>query len=390
MRICFIMPFYDDRPTSFIQEPGRYAHIDAMASALARRKHDVVVVQAFRESRTEWRNSAEFRYARTPHRPGARLAGGAFGVDFLARGNLKQLMRATIDAQPDVVHMYGLALLQPLLELSAWSANTQRPLTVSYHGGAPREEPWLKGIQHRILKRCHRVFFPTRSNADGWLTRGLLQEEQVAACMEVSTAFVPADRAVVRLRTGMTGDPVFVWNGGLTARKDPLTALRGFSLIRKRWPHAGLYMIYLTNEMQGEVERAIASDPALVGAVEMRGRIPHTEVEDFLNSADFLIHSARSEIGCFGVLEAMACGVIPVVTDIPLFRTVTREGQCGILFPVGDHQSMAEKTLQFDLGSIGSMSRQIRELFARSFSYDAIAEIYEDAFISGLGRQAAA
>ena len=106
-------------------------------------------------------------------------------------------------------------------------------------------------------------------------------------------------------------------------------------------------------------------------------------MEDFLNSADFLLHSARSEIGCFGVLEAMACGVIPVVTDIPLCRSVTREGQYGILFPVGDHQSMAERTLQFDLGKIGVMSRSIREMFARSFSYDAIAEIYEDAFISG-------
>ena len=383
MRICLISPYYDDRPTPLGDVPGRYLHIDLVASALARRNHDVVVVQAFCENRIERRNSSEFRYARTPHRSGARLAGGPFGFDLLVRRNLEQLMQAAIDVQPDVVHMFSLALLQPLLEIGAWCGRARLPLTVSYHGGAPRPAPWLKGIQHHILKRCHRVFFPTRFSADAWLARGLLREEQVAMCMEVSSVFEPADRTATRLRTGMSGHPVFVWNAGLNARKDPLTAIRAFSLIRQRWPHAKLYMIYLTGEMLGEVEGAIAADPLLTGAVEMRGRIPHTQVEDFLNSADFLLHSARSEIGCFGVLEAMACGVIPVVTDIPLCRTVTREGQYGILFPVGDHQSMAERTLQFDLGKIGVMSRSIREMFARSFSYDAIAEIYEDAFISG-------
>ena len=52
-------------------------------------------------------------------------------------------------------------------------------------------------------------------------------------CMEVSSVFEPADRTATRLRTGMSGHPVFVWNAGLNARKDPLTAIRGFSLIRQ-------------------------------------------------------------------------------------------------------------------------------------------------------------
>jgi glycosyltransferase involved in cell wall biosynthesis len=145
------------------------------------------------------------------------------------------------------------------------------------------------------------------------------------------------------------------------------------------WRDARLYMIYLSNEMEPEIRRLIASDPALCSAVEMRGRIPHEAVADFLNSADFLLQPSLSEIGCYSVLEAMSCGVIPVVTNIPVFHAMTGEGHHGIVFPVGDHRAMAQRVLQFDLADLETWARDIRNFFERFLSYDAIARIYEAA-----------
>jgi glycosyltransferase involved in cell wall biosynthesis len=385
MRICLISPFYDPWPASLLEVTGRYRHVEALSAALARRNHDVVVVQTFHQDRIENRNSVEFRYARTPQRSAARLAGGRFGVDFLMRSNLKHMIEVAMDAHPDAVHMFGLPLLEPLFEVGSWCAATGRPLTVSYHGGAPRWEPWLRGLQRRILQRCRAVFFTSVTHARPWLTAALLREEQVVTCMEVSSSFAPADRDQARTRTKMRGNPVFAWNARLHPIKDPLTVLRGFSLIRERWQDARLYMIYYTSEMEWQIRHAISSDPALTDAVELRGTIAPQGVEDFLNSADFLVQGSLQEVAGYSVLEAMSCGVIPIVTDIPSFRAMTAEGSCGILFPIGDYRSMAEQTLACDLRNLATLSQKVRDRFVHFLSYDAIARIYETALMPKTG-----
>ena len=379
MRICIINPFYDDVPTTDLEVTGRYRRIEALAPALARRKHEVAVVQAFHRDHTEQRNDVEFRYTRVPQRSAARLKGGIFGVDLLARGNITRLVEAAADFVPDAVHMSGVTLLQPLAEIAEWCAKTGRPLTLSYHGGRPRRTPWLLPIQRRLLERCHGVFFTTPAHARAWTAAGLLRPEQVFPCMEVSSTFAPANREAARRRTGMGGHPVFAWNARFTRRKDPVTAIRGFAAIRKRWPAAKLHMIYVSNEWEGEVRRAIA-EHGLQDAVELRGRIAPGAVEDFMNSADFLIQTSLYEVNSFAVLEAMACGVIPVLTDIPPFRAMTDGGRLGALFPVGDHARLAEGALAIDPANIEGLSRKVREFFEQALSYDAMARLYEAAF----------
>ena len=389
MRICIINPFYDDVPKTVLEVTGRYRHVEALAPALARRGHEVAVVQAFYEERLERRNGVEFHYARVPQRSVARLKGGVLGMDLLTPGNVRALVEAAAEVRPDVVHMNGVTLLQPLAEIAEWCARTGRPLTATFHGGKPLRTPWLLALQRRVLKRCHGVFFTTAAHAEAWTSSGLLRPEQVIPCMEVSSTFAPADRAAARARTGMSGHPVFAWNARLNRRKDPVTAIRGFDLIRRRWPDARLYMIYVSSEWDALVKQTIA-ELGLKDAIEMRGFIPTSAVEDFLNSADFLIQTSRYEVASFAVLEAMACGAVPVLTDIPPFHAMTDGGRIGVLFPVEDYRLMAQRTLDIDLANIPALSQTVREFFERSLSYEAMAAIYEGAFRSGLSRVPAA
>jgi glycosyltransferase involved in cell wall biosynthesis len=379
MRICLVNPFYDNVPASPLEVTGRYRHVESLAAALARRSHQVVVVQAFHRESIEHRNAAEFRYVRTPYRSVSRLTGGRLGIDLLMTHSADGLVAALNDARPDAVHMNGITLIQPLSRISAWCAKTSRPLTVTYHGGSPRPERWLQQPQRRMLSRCRGAFFTTPTHARAWLSASLLKTEQIIPCMEVSSTFAPADRSEARARTGMKGNPVFAWNARLHPIKDPMTALKAFSLIRRSWPDARLYMIYYSREMEPEIRTAIASDPYLGDAVETRGQIPPKAVEDFLNSSDFLIQSSLQEVAGYSVLEALSCGVIPVVTDIPSFRAMTDNGRLGVLYPIGDHTLAAQRTLSLDLANIPSLSRDIREFFDQALSYDAIARTYEAA-----------
>src|SRR6185503_1473312 len=126
--------------------------------------------------------------------------------------------------------------------------------------------------------------------------------------------------------------------------------------------------------------RQTIAELGLGDAVEMRGLIPTGAVEDFLNSADFLIQTSRYEVASFAVLEAMACGVIPLLSDIPPFRAMTDGGRIGVLFPVEGYKLMAQGTLNIDLASLPALSRTVRQHFERSLSYDAMAAIYEAGF----------
>jgi glycosyltransferase involved in cell wall biosynthesis len=114
----------------------------------------------------------------------------------------------------------------------------------------------------------------------------------------------------------------------------------------------------------------------------MRGRIPHDAVEDFLNSADFLLQASLKEIGSYSVLEAMSCGVIPVVSDIATHRAMTDHGRCGVLFPPRDPSALADRVLALDAAEIARLSADAREFFVQHWSYEHIAQVYEAGFAS--------
>ena len=96
-------------------------------------------------------------------------------------------------------------------------------------------------------------------------------------------------------------------------------------------------------------------------------------MEAVFNSADFLLQASRREYSGYAVLEAMACGVIPVVTDIPSFRRMTDDGRYGILFPPGDADALARQVLAFDPAAIPPFSAAVQHHFEQSFSYEALA-----------------
>jgi glycosyltransferase involved in cell wall biosynthesis len=378
MRICIVNPFYDREIVSGTELISRYRHLAEIARALGKRGHRVFIVQAFHTELTIETDWTIYKFVSMPHRGTLRLS-GAFPS---GRHAYDRLIAAVAGTQPDVVHMNGLTHLLPLAALGSWCAANNRLLTVSHHGGRLLNLPWLRPWQRWVLSNVHRVFATSPLHVEPWVSEHLLRPDQVIGCMEVSSPFTPQPRDISRARTGMHGSPIFAWNGRLHPVKDPLTALKGFSLIRRQWTEARLYMIYLTDELRGDVEHAIASDPNLRDSVELRGCLAHAAVEDFLNSSDFLLLSSVREGGTtYAVVEAMACGVIPVLTDIPSFRAMTDNGKHGLLFPFGDAAAMAARVLAFDRYQIGEKSQEVRDFFARSLSYDTIATTYEAAFL---------
>ena len=105
-------------------------------------------------------------------------------------------------------------------------------------------------------------------------------------------------------------------------------------------------------------------------------------VAPLLASADvFLLPSASESFG-LSALEALACGVPVVASDAGGLVEVIRDGETGILRPVGDVEGMADAALRL-LGDRALWQRMSDAAAADArarFSRDAIVAIYEQLY----------
>jgi glycosyltransferase involved in cell wall biosynthesis len=290
--------------------------------------------------------------------------------------------RVVRDLRPDVVHFHGLTLTWNLL-LASRTIPRPTPLVLHYHGGYPPRHPLARRALRVGLQRASRYLFTERSQSQPFVASGLIRDpDRVAELVETSSTFQRHDRRQARRRTRMVGDPVFVWTGRLHPIKDPVTALLGFEHIVAAWPGAQLYLYYLSDGLLPELQALVRARPGLAGHVHFRGRVTSDQMQDIYNSADFFLQASHREFSGCALLEAMACGVIPVVTDIPSFRKITANGRFGVLFTPGDPRALAGAALSQNVGNVEATSREIRQYFEQTISFQAMArqldQIYQE------------
>jgi glycosyltransferase involved in cell wall biosynthesis len=60
-----------------------------------------------------------------------------------------------------------------------------------------------------------------------------------------------------------------------------------------------------------------------------------------LCAADVFVLGSPDEGSGYALIEALACGLVPVVTDIPSFRVLTAGGRLGALWAPGEASALA-------------------------------------------------
>jgi glycosyltransferase involved in cell wall biosynthesis len=182
-----------------------------------------------------------------------------------------------------------------------------------------------------------------------------------------------------------TGDPLILWVGHLNENKDPLTVLDGVSRAARALPQLTLYCCFGTAPLLSAVRHRIAADPRLAGRVHLLGAVPHAHIELLMQAADMFVLGSRREGSGYALIEALACGLPPVVTDIPSFRVLTGGGTVGRLWPCGDADALGEaiRAVAAQTTSTGSGVRAgVRTHFDRELSFEALgsklARAYEE------------
>ena len=107
-----------------------------------------------------------------------------------------------------------------------------------------------------------------------------------------------------------------------------------------------LSLMLLGGGSQGTRIRQILINGGVLDRVTFGGQVSQTELPRWYHWADLYISPSHVDGSSVSLMEAMACGLPCLVSDIPGNREWVTEGENGWLFPDGDADALAAKILQ--------------------------------------------
>ncbi|HEY9130284.1 MAG TPA: glycosyltransferase family 4 protein [Dyella sp.] len=332
---------------------------EAVASADVR----VTVIQASTRTERIVRNGIDYRFI-------------DIGTDTAPASRALRYSACLDELDVDVVHAHSLGFAD-----EAFAIGQRRPgLPQILQDHADRVPPWWRRLQaRRWYTAAAGVAFTAAAQAQPWLDAGLFGALlPVFAIPESSNRFSPGSRMQARERTGLYGDPCVLWVGHLTSGKDPMTALEGVARAVERLPGLRLYCAFGRAPLRDAVQRRIDGDARLQGRVQLLGKVPHADIETLLQAADLFLAASLGESCGYAAMEALACGVPTVLSDIPSFRALTDGGRVGQLFPCGDAARLADALVS--VATIRPSVSQVRAHFDAHLSFAAVGRLWADAY----------
>ena len=276
----------------------------------------------------------------------------------------------------DVVHANGLAFARQAHEVSRHRPDL--PIVIQDH--ADRAPPWWRRAQwRRWYAVAAGVSFTAPELARPFTDARMFGPRTLQFSIpESSCLFTPGNREAARVETRMHGYPCLLWIGHLVPGKDPLTMLEGVARASERLPDLNVWCAFGSSPLLGQMRQRIAADRRLTGRVHLMGNVPHAHIERLMQAADIFVSASHRESSGYALLEAMACGAIPVVTDIPSFRAITGDGVVGRLWPVGDADRLADALVSVSTGA--AARRAVRARFDEELSPAMLGRRWTDAY----------
>jgi N-acetyl-alpha-D-glucosaminyl L-malate synthase BshA len=213
-----------------------------------------------------------------------------------------------------------------------------------------------------------------------YLRQVTIEEFEVRRAVEVipnfvnCTVFQPADGKCRREEFAPNGEKVLVHLSNFRPVKRVPDVVDIFELVRREMPAK---LLLIGDGPERAVAEWLVRDKKLTHDVIFLGK--QGQVQDLLNCADVLL--LPSELESFGLvaLEAMACGVPSVCSNVGGMPEVITDGVEGYLVPVRDVKTMAARVL--DIVSHGERQKQMgkaaRQRALAQFCSTKIIPLYE-------------
>lgn len=239
------------------------------------------------------------------------------------------------------------------------------PFALSLHGGAL---PEFAASHPRRVEKCLRkaavVTAPSRFLAERMrpYRDGIL--------------LIPNAIEMERYRPGLRRkpEPKLVWLRTFHKSYNPEMAVEVAAMLQADFPELGLLMIG-PDKGDGSWLRAqqTARRSGLHSRLETPGGVSNSEIPQWLNRGDIFLNTTNVDNTPVSVIEAMACGLCIVSTNVGGLPYLLEDGQDALLAPPNDPGAMAAavRRLLTEPGLAERLSRNARRK-AESFDWSAI------------------
>ena len=102
-----------------------------------------------------------------------------------------------------------------------------------------------------------------------------------------------------------------------------------------------------------------------------------------LSAVDFFLLGSHREGSGYALIEALACGATPIVSDIPSFRALA--GPAGALVPPGDPAAFADALVDLGRRDRAALRRATIARFDTALSFDRVGARLCDIYAELIG-----
>ncbi len=234
--------------------------------------------------------------------------------------------------RPDVIVSFiGKMNLYAMLSVSRMSV----PVILSVRSDPAREYPsrLQMGMANLLFQKAAGVVFQTED-----------AKRAFSAGVQAHASVLPnaLDESFVRPRFTGKRKARIVMVGRLDTNKNHAMLLRAFARLHKNYPEVrvALYGAGLPGSDTEPALRSLAAELGIGEKVDFMGRQNH--IREKIEDAWVFVLASDYEGMPNALLEAMATGLAVISTDCPCGgpRSVIRDGENGILIPVGDEMAL--------------------------------------------------
>ena len=283
--------------------------------------------------------------------------------------------------KPNIVHG------QHLTGYGAWAAfSSFRPIIVSAMGSdilIESKESFLKRIAVKYaIKRADVVHIETNVVKDNITDLGGKEGKTVISPFGVDiNKFSPEkEDSDIREKLRLEDNYVVISTRHLKPIYDIPTLIKAVPIVLREISNIK-FLIVGSGEQKNDLKE-LAKYLKVADAVRFVGAISPDDLPKYLATSDIYVSTSISDTISVSLLEAMSCGLSPIVSDIEGNRDVVKDGENGFFFPKSNPAILAEKivyllkneAIQKNLGEVN------RKVIIEKYDWDKCMEKIENVY----------
>jgi glycosyltransferase involved in cell wall biosynthesis len=242
-----------------------------------------------------------------------------------------------------------------------------------------RTTRWVIKLGARLSRKADRIVYNAHSSAAHHRALGYNEDRELVIPNGVDCKrFKPSEEARKWLRREVLGLDENQYLVGMVARfhatKSPDIFLEAASIVARQRADVKFVMVGKGMDQRNEALKSLIQANGIQSSMFLLGE--RSDMERIVPGLDVLCSPSRSESFPNVVIEAMACGVPCVVTDVGDSARIV--GDCGLVVPKGNPEAIAAalvKVLDLHPREREGLGRKARER-SKSFSLDRTKEMF--------------